>query len=229
MRSRLTRRSWLALATAVPLAGQGVARRSVKPLPRGKPSSLPFHAQFVDVGKLAGLHHKTVYGGITTKAYLIETIGCGVAFYDYDHDGWLDIFLLNGSRLEGVAQGTNRLYKNNRDGTFTDVTDKAGLARAGWASGVCIGDYNNDGLDDLFVTYWGQNILYRNNGDGTFTDVTREAGLLDEKRRWGSGCTFLDYDRDGNLDLFVSNYVEFDLATAPKPGQALTAVGKEFL
>jgi hypothetical protein len=217
---QLTRRGWLALAAGCRGWAQGVSSRSVKPLPRGKPSGIPFQARFVDIAKQAGLHVRTVYGGVGTKAYLIETIGCGAAFYDYDHDGWLDIFLLNGSRLEGAPGATNRLYRNNRDGTFTDVTEKAGLLRSGWASAVCIGDYNNDGVDDLFLTYWGQNVLYRNNGDGTFTDVTKDAGLLDEKRRWNSGCTFVDYDRDGNLDLFVSNYVDFDLATAPKPGQS---------
>ena len=131
-----------------------------------------------------------IYGGIDRKQYIIETVGCGVAFIDYDNDGWLDIFLLSGTRLEGPPDGcTNRLYKNNRDGTFTDVTEKAGLHRTGWASAVCVGDYNNDGFDDLFVTYWGQNVLYRNNGDGTFTDVTEKAGLLRKDKHWGSGCT----------------------------------------
>jgi hypothetical protein len=134
----------------------------------------------------------------------------------------MDVFVLSGTRLTDVPAGTtNRLYKNNRDGTFTDVTEKAGLHRTGWASSVCIGDYNNDGFDDLFVTYWGQNVLYRNNGDGTFTDVTKEAGLLNAKKRWGSGCSFVDYDRDGHLDLFVANYIQFDLDAAPKPGQNL--------
>jgi hypothetical protein len=132
----------------------------------------------------------------------------------------MDIFLLCGTRLEGAPAGaTNRLYKNNRDGTFTDVTEKAGLHAVGWACGVCIGDYNNDGFDDIFCTYFGQNILYRNNGDGTFTDVTKSAGLLNEQPRWGAGCSFLDYNRDGNLDLFVSNYVRFSIEHAPIPGE----------
>jgi hypothetical protein len=130
----------------------------------------------------------------------------------------MDVFILGGRRLEGIPPGaSNRLYRNNRDGKFTDVTAKAGLTDAGWACGVCVGDYNNDGFEDLYLTYYGQNRLYRNNGDGTFTDVTEKAGLRESRTRFGSGCTFVDYNRDGWLDLFVSNYVEIDLATAPKP------------
>jgi hypothetical protein len=224
-----TRRRLLTLA-AIPLGrlfGQGVASRGVKPLPRGKPSGLPFHARFTDVARQAGLTAPVIYGGVDRKDYILETIGCGAAFFDYDNDGWLDIFLLGGTRLDGGADGaTNRLYRNNRDGTFTDVTERAGLARSGWASAVAVGDYNNDGFEDLFVTYWGQNVLYRNNGDGTFTDVTREAGLLDSRRRWGAGCTFVDYDRDGYLDLFVSNYLEFDFAKVPKPGGNINCTWK---
>jgi hypothetical protein len=145
-------------------------------------------------------------------------MGAGIAFFDYDNDGWLDILVLSGTRLEGAPPGaTNRLYKNNRDGTFSDVTQKAGLARTGWAYGVTIGDYNNDGFEDVFITYWGQNVLYRNNGDGTFTDVTKEAGLL-RPLRWGSGCTWIDYDRDGKLDLFISDYLAFDPKTVPRTG-----------
>jgi enediyne biosynthesis protein E4 len=177
-------------------------------------------ATFVDVGRAAGLNVKTIYGGEHKNKYLLETTGCGVAFYDYDNDGWLDIFLVNGWRLEGFPTGqepTSHLFKNNRDGTFTDVTAKAGLVHHGWGQGVCIGDYDNDGFDDLFVTYFGKNVLYHNNGDGTFTDVTSKAGVGGNGRRWNSGCAFVDYDRDGKLDLFVANYIDLDLATAPVP------------
>lgn len=175
--------------------------------------------QFVDVSEKAGLTIPTVYGGKHENRYILETTGCGAAFFDYDNDGWLDIFLVNGTTLDARGPGpSNRLYKNNRDGTFTDVTAKAGLTRSGWGQGVCIGDFNNDGNDDLFITYWGQNVLYRNNGDGTFTDVTEKSGLRRAEVCWGAGCAFVDYDRDGNLDLFVSNYLDFDPKTAPPPG-----------
>ena len=176
--------------------------------------------QFINVARESGLNAKTIFGGEHKNKYLLETTGCGIAFYDYDNDGWLDIFVVNGSRLEGFSKGdepTCRLYKNNRDGTFTDVTVQAGLVRSGWGQGCCIGDYDNDGWDDLFVTYYGQNVLWHNNGNGTFTDVTGKAGLLQNRLRWNSGCAFIDYDRDGCLDLFVANYIDLDLATAPVP------------
>jgi len=180
----------------------------------------PFGVHFVNVAKESGLKAATVFGGEHKNKYLLETTGCGVAFYDFDNDGWLDIFLVNGTRLEGFPSGqtpTNRLFKNNRDGTFTDVTAKAGLLRFGWGQGVCIGDYDNDGYEDLFVAYFGKNVLYHNNGDGTFTDVTEKAGVAGGGKRWNSGCAFVDYDRDGKLDLFVANYIDLDLATAPVP------------
>lgn len=224
MPSTLSRRRLIALAGgAVPLLAQGIATRGIKPAPRGKPSGLPFPVHLVDVAAEAGLRAPVIYGGIDRKDYILETLGCGVAFFDYDNDGWLDIFVPSGSRMDGAPAGAvNRLYKNNRDGTFTDVTEKAGLLRGGWACGVTVADYNNDGFDDLFITYWGQNVLYRNNGDGTFTDVTKEAGLLRPERHWGSGCAFVDYDRDGHLDLFFTTYVDFDPARVPRPGQSAT-------
>jgi enediyne biosynthesis protein E4 len=177
----------------------------------------PF-SRFVDVAEQAGLTKTMFYGDPDHNTFIIEVNGGGCAFFDYDNDGWMDAFILGGRRLEGIPPGeSNRLYHNNRDGTFTDVTAKAGLTDAGWACGVCVGDYNNDGFEDLYLTYYGQNKLYRNNGDGTFTDVTEKAGLKDSKTRFGSGCTFVDYNRDGLLDLFVSNYVEIDITTAPRP------------
>ena len=185
-------------------------------LPSGKPAR-PF-SRFVDVAHSAGLTETMVYGEPDSFTYIVESMAAGCAFFDFDNDGWMDIFILGGRRLKDTpANASNRLYKNNRDGTFTDVSAKAGLLDTGWAQGVCVGDYNNDGFEDLFLTYYGQNRLYRNNGDGTFTDVTGTAGLLHPAARYSTGCTFLDYNRDGLLDLFVSNYLEIDLATAPKP------------
>ena len=174
---------------------------------------------FVDVAREAGLNAPNVWGAVDHKSYIIEAKGSGLAFFDYDNDGWLDIYLTNGTRLDanwppGKAP-TSHLYKNNRDGTFTDVTEKSGLGRTGWQTGVCVGDYDNDGWDDLFCCFWGHNILFHNNGDGTFTDVTRKAGVYDEQFRWGAGCTLLDYDRDGHLDLFVCNYIKLDPAKSP--------------
>jgi enediyne biosynthesis protein E4 len=175
---------------------------------------------FLNVARESGLNAKTIFGGEHKNKYLLETTGCGVAFYDYDNDDWLDIFLVNGWRLEGFPPEqapTSHLFKNNRDGTFTDVTAKAGLVHSGWGQGVCVGDYDNDGFEDLFVTYFGKNVLYHNDGDGTFTDVTEKAGVGGNPKRWNTGCAFVDYDRDGRLDLFVANYIDMDLATAPLP------------
>jgi enediyne biosynthesis protein E4 len=185
---------------------------------------LPLGFSFRNTAREAGLTAVTVFGGTETNKYLLETTGCGVAVLDFDADGWLDVFLVNGSVLEGFPRGsapTNHLYRNRRDGTFEDVTDKAGLTQSGWGQGACAGDYDNDGFDDLFVTYWGQNHLYRNRGDHTFEDVTAVTGLSTTKPRWGAGCAFLDYDRDGRLDLFAANYIDFDLASAPVPESGL--------
>jgi len=164
----------------------------------------------------------TVISGHREKAdYVLEAMSCGAAFFDYDNDGWLDILILSGSRFgDPPPDASTRLYKNNRDGTFTDVTRKAGLFRTGYSYGVTVGDYNNDGFEDVFLTGWGQNALYRNNGDGTFTEVTKEAGLINAQARFGSGCAFVDYDRDGRLDLFVSNYLAFDMNSVPRAGQS---------
>ncbi len=210
-----TRRELLRTIPAAVLSSLFSSKLSAAPGSTKPPS--PF-SRFVDVAHAAGLTEPTVCGELDSFTYIVESMATGCAFFDYDNDGWMDIFILSSRRLENTpSSATNRLYKNNRDGTFTDVTAKAGLVDVGWAQGVCVGDYNNDGFEDLFLTYYGQNRLYRNNGDGTFTNVAEKAGLLHPKTCFSSGCTFLDYNRDGLLDLFVANYLEIDLATAPKP------------
>ncbi|HEX8836350.1 MAG TPA: VCBS repeat-containing protein, partial [Candidatus Acidoferrum sp.] len=151
----------MALARPVPVGRASAHPFVASPLePPGASPAPDLGVSFVNVGRESGLNAKTIYGGEHKNKYLLETTGCGVAFYDYDNDGWLDIFLVNGTRLEGFPAGgepSNHLFKNNRDGTFTDVTEKAGLVHSGWGQGVCIGDYDNDGFDDLFVTYFGKN------------------------------------------------------------------------
>jgi hypothetical protein len=190
---------------------------------------------FVDIAASAGLRHPSVYGEPDTKRFILETNGCGTALVDYDGDGWLDALVLSGTRLTAGARTDrvfpagdrplSRLYRNRRDGTFEDVTLKAGLDKVGWASSVCAGDYDNDGSIDLFVTYYGQNVLLRNNR-GRFEDVTARAGLGSRGTRWGAGCSFVDHDRDGDLDLFVANYLTLDLATAAEPGKGANCLWK---
>jgi enediyne biosynthesis protein E4 len=217
---KLSRRSFIS-GMAAASAGGLITGKGALALAQAQVSpslNRPPFSRFTDVATAAGLTAPTIYGGFEHDIYINESVGGGCAFFDYDNDGWMDIFILGGSRLEGAPPGaTNRLYKNNRDGTFIDVTEKAGLRDVGWANGVCVGDYNNDGNEDLFCTYFGHNKLYRNNGDGTFTDVTKAAGLFGEATRFGTGCSFFDYNRDGFLDLFVANYVQLDLEHAPKP------------
>ncbi len=180
-------------------------------------------AWFVDEALKAGITVRNVNGGVESKHYIIESTGSGVAILDYDRDGWQDIFLVNGTTLPGVAAGeaaTSHLFHNNHDGTFTDVTEKAGLRSAGWGQGVCVGDYDNDGFDDLYVTGYGKNRLFHNEGNGAFREIAERAGVAGTGKEWGTGCAFVDYDRDGKLDIAVANYVHFDLAKTPAPGQA---------
>ena len=173
-----------------------------------------YSVRFQNVAASAGLTHSFPNGGETSKQFILETTGSGAAFLDYDNDGLLDIFLVSG---EG---GSSRLYHNEGKGKFTDVTAKMGLAGAsGWGQGVCTADFDNDGFTDLFVTYWGQNHLYRNLAGRRFEDVTVRAGLKEDRVRYNTGCAFLDYDSDGHADLFVSNYLQFDPKTTPKPGE----------
>ena len=185
--------------------------------------SSQLEARFVDIAADAGLGEFFCYsGGAERKEYILETTGAGCAFLDYDNDGDLDIFLMTASRGDGFEKGaepSNRLYRNEGNGRFIDVTRQAGLVRSGWGQGLCAGDYDNDGWIDLYLTYYGQNVLYRNTGDGSFVDVTRKAGLHTKNSLWGVGCSFLDYDRDSDLDLFVSNYIDFDPESAPRPGE----------
>ena len=209
--------SGLLIASAITVALQS-STSIKKPAPSIKPG--PVH--FEDIAPQAGLNATNVYGGDTHKEFIIETTGNGALVFDYDNDGWPDVFLPNGSTVEGFPKGaapTGHLYHNNRDGTFSDVSGSAGLARAGWGQGGCVGDYDNDGYLDLVVTYWGQNSLYHNNGNGTFTDVSTKAGLNTPRDQWSTGCSFLDYDRDGKVDLFIARYVDFSYNSVPRPGQ----------
>ena len=169
-------------------------------------------ADFHNVARQAGITDSFPNGGAESKQYIIETTGSGAAFLDYDNDGLLDVFLVSG------PGGSNRLYHNLGNGKFADVTREMGLEHTGWGQGVCAGDYDNDGYTDLFVTYWGGNILYHNLGGRRFEDVTAKAHLQQDRIRYNTGCAFLDYDNDGHLDLFVTNYLKFDFASTPKPG-----------
>jgi hypothetical protein len=174
--------------------------------------------KFVDVAAKVGITLMNICGG-ASKDYIVEANGNGAAFFDYDNDGKIDVLIVNGSTLDNYKKGGDpmvALYKNV-GGTFVDVTREAGLLKRGWGMGVCVGDYNNDGYPDLYVTAYGPSVLFRNNGNGTFTDVTASAGVANV--HWGTNCAFGDYDRDGNIDLYVANYVAFDEKTIHRRGK----------
>src|SRR5436309_2742615 len=196
---------------------RGAMRLEATPMPDPPVSDSPAVSpvRFVDAAREAGLTIPNVWGGVDHKKYIIEAKGSGIAFFDYDHDGWLDIYLTNGTRFDtnwpASKAPTSHLYKNNRDGTFTDVTEKSGLARTGWQTGVCVGDYDNDGWDDLFCCFWGHNILFHNNHDGTFTDVAVIAGCAYSENgheQAGMGVAVADYDCDGSFDIFKTNFAD---------------------
>lgn len=175
---------------------------------------------FLDIAPKSGLRPPNVFGGVEKKRYLLETTGSGVAFLDYNRDGLVDLFLVNGTRWEDSNNPVSHLYRNNGKGMFADVTREAGINYSGWGQGACVADFDNDGYEDLFVTYYGKNKLYRNNRDGTFTDIAEQAGVAGQDGRWNTGCAFVDYDRDGRVDLFVANYVDLgpNLSGVPLPG-----------
>jgi enediyne biosynthesis protein E4 len=193
-------------------------------------AAAPEVVSFVDIAVISGLTSKNVYGGLDRKDYIVETTGNGVAVFDADNDGDQDVLLLNGTTLEGPGNGLQRLpelYRNGGAGHLIPSGNASGFLTEGWAQGVCAGDYDNDGKTDILIAYYGHNRLYRNLGDARFADVTAKAGLPVAGIRFGSGCTFLDYDRDGRLDIFVSNYVNLDLAKTPRPGKGEYCVWKE--
>ena len=204
---------WVIFGSVMALA-QGIATQGAAPVARPEASGRPFAVTFKDVAAEVGLRARFVSGGEATKRYIVEANGTGVAFTDFDNDGWDDIFLVNSSALGTPAAGGNYLFRNDH-GRFVDVTLKAGMQRTGWGNGVCAGDVDGDGFDELFVTYWGANVLYRNTGKGGF-----RAEPWPDRKEWSTGCAFLDYDHDGHLDLAVARYVAFDLAKTPKAGAA---------
>jgi hypothetical protein len=198
---QLTRRRFLwTLGGAAALAG-------VRDIPAVLAASqYPFEEVLPSASRITWTHT----AGKSAQKYLPETTGAGCAFLDYDNDGWMDIYLVNSGKCDFYDPKPplrNALYRNNRDGTFTDITEKAGVAAGGYGQGVAVGDYDGDGFPDIYVTQYGRNILYHNNGDGTFTDVTEKAGVA--APGWSTSAVWFDYDNDGRLDLFVCQYVEF--------------------
>jgi len=199
--------------------GVWLQAQQAKPTHTQLPAVVP---QLVDITASTGIHFRHLAS--PDKKYIVESMSGGVALIDYDRDGWPDIYFTNAPDVDMQLAGKkarSALFHNNHDGTFTDVTDKAGVGYPCWANGAVVGDYNNDGWPDLFVTCFGGVVLYRNNGGGTFTDVTREAGLGGDTQ-WAMGAAFGDYDGDGRQDLFVSHYAAFDLHDLPAFGSMVT-------
>lgn len=208
--------AWPGYAQMGVATGNGVATPA-KPLPAGMK---PPVVNYEDIAAQAGLTGVNVSGDTTKKQYIVETTGTGVAIFDYDNDGLPDILLVNGDRFQKDGTPSTPLLYHNLGGLkFEDVTRKAGLTHTGWGQGVCAGDIDNDGHVDLFMTQWGQNVLYRNQGNGTFRDETETRGLASSKTRWSTGCAFVDFNRDGALDLVVAHYIDFDPAKTPHPGE----------
>jgi hypothetical protein len=205
----------LILTIFILLAGQAWSQSK----PSRSPSPAPT-ISFADVTRAAGIDFHLTCGTLD-KRYIMDSMCGGVAVFDYDNDGWMDIYFVDGSTIEDVHTGkchAGRLYRNNHDGTFRDVTTKSGIAHCGWGFGVAVGDYDNDGWEDLYITYLDGAALYHNNHDGTFTDVTEKAGV-GNPGRWGTSTSFGDYDNDGYLDLYVANYVDIDLNHLPEFGK----------
>ncbi len=223
MDSHKSRKYWIFLWAALALSFSTLAQEKKLP-PTIRTPGPSIHSatgvSFTDVTSDAGLAGYRHISGSSAKDYLIESTGSGCAFLDYDNDGWLDIYLINGATLEALRGKTKApraaLYRNNRDGGFTDVTEKAGVANERWGQGVCAGDFDNDGWVDLYVSNFGRNRLYRNNHDGSFTEVAEKAGTT--AGGWSAGCAFGDYNGDGLLDLFVAGYITLDLNNLPPAG-----------
>ena len=218
----LRKRRAYPIAIALALLASAVAQEPARPHVKAGAACGSNVPQFVDITEKAGIHFH--HDSSPEKKYIVESMSGGVLLLDYDRDGWLDIYFTNAPSLSMALNGKrarSALYHNNHDGTFTDVTEKAGVATpCSFAMGGAVGDYNNDGWPDIYVTCLGGNVLYRNNGDGTFTDVTKQAGVADG--RWSTGAAFGDYDHDGNLDLMVANYVDFKLNDLPQFGSKPT-------
>ncbi len=206
------------LASLLVISPLSEVARSQQPV---QPNTPPVTIDFRDIASEAGLTAANVSGDADKKRYILETTGDGVAIFDFDNDGLMDILLVNATTMDGKGRGersTSHLYRNLGNMHFEDITQKAGMGKVGWGQGVCAGDYDNDGFADLFVTYYGHSVLYHNEGNGTFKDVTEAAGLKSDSVRWDTGCSFFDYDLDGKLDLAVTGYVDFDPNKVPEPG-----------